>query len=119
MSGWSCFEKAMASQWCGCGAAPGANLRPCNAPRFGSMTPLSRERPPTLPGYGVGAHGYDTGLADCYPDVCADWPAIYRLPDTGVYLDGMDSRYMWHPPTSGCDQDPWLPWGYGNGPRSS
>lgn len=110
-------ESVMAdTQWCGCGAKPGAGLRPPTDREFGSMVPFQGIRPPTLPGYGVGAHGYDVGAATCYPDVCADFPAIYRLPDTSFNLDPMDE---WHPQSSdlgGCD-DPWAQWGYANGPK--
>lgn len=104
-----------ASQWCGCGAMPGANLGPRD---FTGRTRCSSVRPMTLPGYGVGPHGLELGAVGDVPDVCADYPLIYQLPDSSFNLDPIDSR-IWTPPATGYGRhgDSWLPWGYAPGPK--
>jgi hypothetical protein len=114
------LELMKRTQWCGCGAVPGANLAPtsacCNVP----VTQRDRTavRPMTLPGYGIGPHGLELGVTEGMPDVSADYPLIYQLPDSSFNLDPMDSN-MWDPPTTkfGGTKDPWAPWGYGSGPK--
>jgi hypothetical protein len=109
------------SQWCGCGAVPGANLTPsptcCNVPDDNHRSKRAI-RPPTLPGYGIGAHGLELGATAGLPDVAAGYPLIWQLPDSSVNLDPMDPN-MWNPPTTSYDgqTDPWAPWGYALGPK--
>lgn len=109
-----------ASQWCGCGARPGQGLLPKYTCPGGRGAPRSGRavRPMTLPGYGVGPHGLETGCTSGVPNINADYPLIWQLPDTDFNLDPMDS-HMWTPPTSrhGGHTDPWAPWGYGLGPK--
>jgi hypothetical protein len=113
-----------ASQWCGCGARPGYNLMPtytCPGGRGAAAgTPQVSKpvRPMTLPGYGVGPHGLEVGCVDGVPNIDADYPLIWQLPDTDFNLDPMDA-HMWTPPTTrhGGHTDPWAPWGYAPGPK--
>ena len=111
------------SQWCGCGAVPGANLTPsstcCNVPDENRGRPKRAIRPPTLPGYGIGAHGLELGATAGLPNTSAGYPLIWQLPDSSVNLDPMDPNNMWNPPTTSYDgrTDPWAPWGYALGPK--
>ena len=110
-----------ASQWCGCGAMPGANLGPRDFARGGPGErggKCGSVRPMTLPGYGVGPHGLELGAVDDVPNVGADYPLIYQLPDSSFNLDPIDS-HVWSPPATGYGRngDSWLPWGYAPGPK--
>ena len=99
-------ERTLESQWCGCGAKPGHNLRPtqvCDRP--------TSQRPMVMPGIGFGPHGFDTYLADSIPNICSEYPVMWNVADRDVQEDAMDSDHMWGPPTSGTLDagDPWLP----------
>lgn len=98
-------ERKLESQWCGCGAKPGHNLRPlqvCDRP--------AAPRGMVMPGIGFGPHGFDTYLADSIPNICSDYPVKWDVADRDVQLDAMDSDSMWDPPTSGTRdaRDPWM-----------
>lgn len=104
-----------ASQWCGCGAKPGHNLMP--SPQCCGLGGKA-VRPMTLPGYGVGPHGLETGAVDGVPNINADYPLIWQLPDTDFNLDPMDG-HLWNPPTvrHASHSYPYAPWGYAPGPQ--
>lgn len=108
-------KRYMASQWCGCGAVPGANLaplKPCERPN-----PI---RPLTIPGYAAGPHGFDTYTWDSMPNIGSEWPLIANIPDRSVDLDPMDGR-IWGASTTdslltaGSGSDPYQPWTYSLG----
>jgi hypothetical protein len=109
-----------ASQWCGCGAKPGHGLMPgsiLNAPQK-RCTGFQNPRPMTLPGYGAGPHGLEMGVLGDVPNVNADYPLIWQLPDTDFNPDPMDP-HVWNPATTrhGGHTDPWAPWGYSAAPK--
>lgn len=103
-----------ATQWSGCGAKPGAGLLPMDT-CIGTMKAV---RPMVLPGYGAGAHGFDTGILNDVPNVNANYPLIYQLPDSDFNLDPMDA-HLWTPPTSryASRTDPYAQWTYAVGPK--
>lgn len=100
------------TQWCGCGAKPGHGLAPL------PVQTRTSTRPMVLPGYGVGPHGLEMGVTGDMPNMGADYPLAYQLPDSSFILDPLDA-HIWQPPTSrfGGRTDPWAPWGYAPGPK--
>lgn len=98
-------EKQLESQWCGCGAKPGHNLRPSEV-----CDPHKVPRSMVMPGIGFGPHGFDTYLADSIPNICSDYPVMWNVADRDVQEDAMDPD-MWGKPTSDTRHagDPWLP----------
>lgn len=98
----------MASQWCGCGAQPGAGLVPLD------KASMSQPHVMTLPGRGFGPHAFDATIADGIPNVCSDFPLIYNFVDRDLVTDPMDGRYMWTEPSTDSTNagEPHQPWNY-------
>ncbi len=100
----------MNSQWVGIGSVPGMNLG-LSACCYNKKTMVCL-RPLTVPGRGVGPHGFDSEAGNSAPNVCSDYPLIYNVADRDVEEDPMDSKYMWTVPTSGTRYaiDPYQRW---------
>lgn len=102
-------ERSLQSQWCGCGAKPGHGLRPmqdCGAAQQGCGAGMPRTM--VMPGIGFGPHGFDTYLADSFPNICSEYPLMWNVADRDVSDDPMS---LWGPPAPGTRDatDPWLP----------